>query len=183
VLVRGEFRGLSMDAFATLGLPRAAAVDEETVRAAYFAQSKAPGADHAALNAAHELLLAPDKRLKHLIDLAAPEEVKQWRKVAMSEDLMQHFLALGKVRPEAEALIEKRAKTQSALTKALLERQTFALRDQLEQIGFALDERKRALELALATIDDWQALAEAQAHFAYLAKWQTQVRELLLKLM
>jgi len=172
-----------MDAFATLGLPRAAAVDEETVRAAYFAQSKAPGADHAALNAAHELLLAPDKRLKHLIDLAAPEEVKQWRTVAMSEDLMQHFMALGKVRPEAEALIDKRAKTQSALTKALLERQTFALRDQLEQIGFALDERKRALELSLSALEDWQALVEAQARFAYLGKWQAQVRELLLKLM
>ena len=181
--MRGELRGLSMDAFATLGLPRSPALAEEAVRAAYFEKSKAPDADHAALNAAYELLLAPDKRLKHLIDIAAPDEVKQWRTVAMSEDLMQHFMALGKVRPEAEALIEKRAKTQSALTKALLERQTFVLRDQLEQIGFSLDEKKQTLETALQGIDDWQSLAEAQAHFAYLAKWQTQVRELLLKLM
>lgn len=172
-----------MDAFATLSLPRSPSLDEESVRAAYFEKSKAADADHAALNAAYEQLLAPDKRLKHLIELAAPDEVKQWRTVPMREDLIQHFMALGQVRPEAEALIAKRAKSQTALTKALLERQTFALRDQLEQIGFALDERRHALEASLTTIDDWQSLVEAQAHLAYLAKWQAQVRELLLKLM
>ena len=174
-----------MDAFATLDLPATASLGEEQVRAAYFEKSKAPDADHAQLNAAYELLLAPEKRLKHLIDLAAPEEAKQWRAVTMSEDMMQLFMALGRARPEAEALIDKRGKAQSALAKALLEKPTFAVRETLEEIGMALEERRVAMESSLPSIpaDDWLALVETQAKFAYLAKWQTQVRELLLKLM
>ena len=173
------------DAFAILDLPQTASLSEEQVRAAYFEKSKAPGADGAALNAAFEQLLAPDKRLKHLIDLAAPPEAKQWRAVAMGEDLMDLFMALGKVRPEAEALVEKRQKAQSALARALLEKQTFAVRDALEQTGFALDQKRQALEAELPALGehDWPRLAQAQARFSYLAKWQAQVRELLLKLM
>lgn len=174
-----------MDAFATLGLPRLAALDEEQVRVAYFEKSKAAEADHAALNEAYELLLAPEKRLKHLLDMNAPEDAKQWRTVAMSEDLMQHFMALGRVRPEAEALIEKRGRAQSALAKALLEKPTFALREGLEAIGMALEEKRRAMEAELPLVEagNWRAVAETQARFSYLAKWQAQVRELLLKLM
>ncbi len=174
-----------MDAFATLDLPRRAALSEEQVRAAYFEKSKAADADRAALNAAYELLLTPEKRLKHLLALAAPEEAKQWRTVTMSDELMELFLALGRTRPEAEALIEKRSQAQSALTRALTERQTMQMREMLEQIGTAMDDKRQALESRLHTLppEQWQALAEAQAYFAYLAKWQTQVRELLLKLM
>ncbi len=183
-----------MDAFATLGLPRLAALDEEAVRSAYFEKAKQTPADGTEIHAAYDTLLAPEKRLKHLLELAAPAEAKQWRTVQMSEALMQHFMALGRVRPEAEALIDKRAKAQSALTRALLERQTYALRDSFEQIGFALDEQRTALLGTLPALDTqlktdaadttaWRALAEAQAHLSYLAKWQAQVRELLLKLM
>ena len=172
------------NAFDILGLPQTASLDAEVVRAAYFEKSKQPGADNAVLNAAFEQLLEPDKRLKHLIELAAPPEAKLWRAVPMGEDLMGLFMALGKVRPEAEALVEKRQKALSALARALLEGQTYVIRDALEQTGSALYEKREALEAELRGLaeHDWPKLAEAQARFSYLAKWQTQVRELLLKL-
>ena len=55
----------------------------------------------------------------------------------------------------------------------------------LQDTGMALDEKRMELEAALPSLGehDWPKLAEAQARFSYLAKWQTQVRELLLKLM
>ena len=179
------------DAFHILGLPCQAALDEETVRTAYFAKARQAPADGTELNAAYETLLAPEKRLKHLMELAAPAEAKQWRTVPMSEALMQHFMALGRVRPEAEALVEKRVKAQSALSRALLERQTFAMRDSLETIGIELDAQRAELIKTLPALDaqldadhrTWRPVAEAQAHLSYLAKWQTQIRELLLKLM
>ncbi len=175
---------MTMNAFEVLGLPQQASLCEEAVRTAYFEKSKSADADRSELNAAFELLLAPDKRLRHLIDLAAPDDAKQWRTVTMSDDLMSLFMTLGKARPGAEALIEKRSKAQTALSKALLEGQTFNLRETLEEIGTALDAKRTELESSLTTIEgDWQALAAAQARFAYLAKWQAQVRELLLKLM
>lgn len=174
-----------MNAFEVLGLPQRSTLSEDEVRAAYFERSKAASADRAELNAAFELLLAPDKRLRHLLDIAAPDDARQWRTVSMSEDLMTLFMSLGKARPEAEALIEKRSKAASALSKALLERQTFAMRETLEEIGTALEAKREELGSSLTQInaDDWIAIAAAQARFAYLAKWQAQVRELLLKLM
>lgn len=180
-----------MDAFATLGLPRRAAVTEERVRAAYFAAAKLPDADQAALNAAFERLLSPDKRLKHLLEIAGPPEAAKWRTVTMGEGMMALFSAISQVRPSAEALIEKRARATSALTKALTERQAFALADEVESIGLSLDEARRALEADLPSMDEalqsndqasWIRLAEVQAQFAYLAKWQAQVRELLMRL-
>lgn len=171
------------DAFATLRLPRQATITEDDVRAAYFALSKAADANHADLNAAYELLLAPEKRLRHLLDLTAEGQGKAWAAVSMPEDLMESFMALGRVRPIAEGLIERRSKAQTALSKALLEPQTFAIRDQLEAIGRTLDEKRAALEQTLSDGMSRGDLVEAQARFAYLAKWHTQVRELLLKLM
>jgi hypothetical protein len=172
-----------IDAFATLQLPRKATLTEDEVRAAYFALSKADGADHAELNAAYELLLAPEKRLRHLLDLSTEQPKREWQAVTLPEELMETFMALGRLRPEAEALIEKRSKAQSALSKALLEPPTFALRDQLEVIGTALDEKRKGLESALNERMTWQDMSDVQARFSYVAKWQMQVRELLLRLM
>lgn len=180
-----------MDAFATLGMPRRSAVTEEQVRAAYFAAAKVADADQAALNAAFELLLMPDKRLKHLLEIAGPPEAAKWRTVTMGEGMMALFSSIGQVRPSAEALIEKRTRATSALSKALTERQAFALADEVESIGLSLEEARRALEADLPALDEalsqegdapWIRLAEVQAHFAYLAKWQAQVREMLMRL-
>jgi hypothetical protein len=112
----------------------------------------------------------------------------------MSERLMQHFMSLGQLRPRAETLIDKRKAAKTALTRAVLEGPTFALRDEIEQIGNALDTQRNELLETLPAMDSllasganaasaWRPLAEAQAHLSYLAKWQTQVRELLLQLM
>jgi hypothetical protein len=180
------------DAFITLGLPPHAALSEEQVRAAYFALTKAGPAGAGDLNAAYQLLLAPEQRLKHLLTLAAPPEAQAWRTVPMSEALMQHFLTLGRLRPSAEALITKREAASSALAKALLEQPTLALRDQLEELGFAIEGARSWLEQTLPELDAalskgephaWQSIAIAQAQFSYLSKWQAQLRELLLKLM
>jgi hypothetical protein len=175
-----------MDAFATLRLPRHAALGEEQVRAAYFALSKEGNVDAGELNEAFDTLLVPESRLKHLLALAAPPEAQAWRTVPMSDELMALFLALGRARPQVEALATRRREAHSALAKALLEKPALALRDQLETIGHAIHERRAAMEAGLAALDaapDWQALAAQQAQLSYLAKWQAQVRELLLSLM
>jgi exonuclease VII small subunit len=172
-----------MDAFALLGLPRQAALHLESLEKAYFGASKL-SPESAELHAAYETLQHAEKRLRHLLDLAAPPEAKAWRAVKMEEDLMAIFLRLGQARTQAAGLIAKRSTTSSGLAKALQERQLLASRDELEQIGEALEERRGALESALPALEgDWLALAAAQAQFSYLAKWQQQVRELLLAMM
>jgi hypothetical protein len=65
-------------------------------------------------------------------------------------------------------------------------------REALEHIGFDIEARKSGMEALLPSLDEaiknqqpdaWQQLAATQARFAYLSKWQAQVRERLLALM
>lgn len=187
------------DCFVILGLPRSAAVDEETLHKAYADKSRSAHPDHggsdaeaARTNAAYETLRAPERRLKHLLELGAPEDAKAWRTVPMDEPMMALFLHLGKTLEASAKFLEKKSKAQSALAKALLANEEMQQREALEAIGFEIEERRRVLEAGLGELDQtlregsreaWKNAALAQARFAYLGKWQTQMRERLLALM
>lgn len=187
------------DAFATLGLPRRAALDEETLQEAYAAHSRAAHPDHggderraAEVNGAYETLRAPDKRLKHLLELNAPDEAKQWRAVPMDEAMMSLFSDLGKALEASGGFLERKSRAQTALARALLSNEEMQHREALERIGFELDHRRTGLEARLPELDSaiegrspaaWMQLGRIQAEFAYLAKWHAQVKERLLSLM
>ena len=187
------------DAFITLGLPRRAALEQDALQNAYAAQSRTVHPDHggdeilaAEVNAAYETLRNPDKRLKHLMDLAAPEAAKQWRTVPMDEAMMGLFSELGKALEASARFIERKAKAQTSLAKALLANEEMAQRESLERIGFELEHRRTGMEALLPGLDAalnasdasvWKQLGVMQAKFAYLARWRTQVRERLLALM
>ncbi len=187
------------DAFAVLGLPRSVALDGEALRKAYAAHSRSAHPDHggdeiraADVNAAYETLRTPDKRLKHLLELAAPEDERRWRTVPMDEGMMSLFSELGKALEASTRFIEQKSKAQSALGKALLANEEMQQREALERIGFELENCRLEMEALLPGLDAaletqdasaWKQLGATQAKFAYLAKWQTQVRERLLALM
>ncbi len=187
------------DCFAILGLPRTAALDEETLHRAYVESSKTAHPDHggsdaqaALTNAAYETLRAPERRLKHLLELAAPEDAKAWRTVPMDDRMMGLFSKLGKALEVSGKFLERKAKAQSALAKALLTNEEMREREVLEGIGFEIEEMRGVMESRLPALDaavpeagtdTWKEVALMQARFAYLARWQTQVRERLLALM
>jgi len=184
------------NAFALLGLPRAAALDPDALQQAWLAASRAahpdqPGGDaaHAAeVNAAHETLQSPEKRLKHLLELhQAP-----WRAVPIDDTMMAIFSQLGPLLQNITACLKRRQTAASALAKALLAPEEMRLREQLEELGTQLEAQRSALLAELPALDsrlgsgDTAILIELQtmqAKLAYLAKWQTQVRESLLSLM
>lgn len=194
-----DARHMTADAFAIFSLPRSAALDSATLQAAYAALSRSAHPDHggseveaAAVNAAYETLRLPEKRLKHLMELAAPEEAKAWRAVPLDESMMAVFMDLGSALEASAKLLEKKSRTSSALAKALLTNEEMALRDRLETLGLGLEERKTRMEAEFHKFDErlssgdetvWKGLAATQARLAYLAKWQTQIRERLLALM
>lgn len=179
------------DCFAILGLPRVASLDEEALRHAYAERSRAAHPDHggnetlaAETNAAFETLRAPEKRLKHLLELAAPDGGKQWRTVPLDDAMMSLFSKLGAALESSAKFLEKKTKAQSALAKALLANEEMQQRETLEQIGFEIEQRRSEMEQRLPELEsEWPQLAAMQAKFAYLSKWQTQVRERLLALM
>jgi curved DNA-binding protein CbpA len=187
------------DYFATLGLPRAAAIDEQVLHRAYTEHSRHAHPDHggseaaaALVNAAYESLRQPEKRLKHLLELAGPSEAVAWRTVPLDEDMMQLFSALSAAMDASAKFLDRKTKAASALARALLANEEMQHRDVLEQIGFKIEARKDGMEALLPSLDTaikdqqpdgWKQLAATQARFAYLAKWQSQVRERLLALM
>lgn len=179
------------DAFATLGLPRRAALNTEALQNAYAVHSRTAHPDHggneaaaADLNAAYEILRAPEKRLKHLLELAAPEDAKKWRTVPLDDGMMKLFSELGTALDSSARFIERKSKSQTALARALLANEEMKQRESLEQLGFEIERRRNEFESQLSAAEsDWAKLAAMQAKFAYLTKWQTQVRERLLPLM
>lgn len=187
------------DCFAILGLPRAASLDEEALRQAYAEKSRAAHPDHggnetlaAETNAAFETLRIPEKRLKHLLEIAAPDVAKQWRTVPLDDAMMNLFSKLGAALEASAKFLERKQKAQSALAKALLANEEMQHREALEQIGFEIEGQRGELEQQLPAIDAslanhdetvWPQLAGMRAKLSYLSKWQTQVRERLLALM
>lgn len=184
------------NAFALLGLPRAAALDSDALQKAWLAASRAahpdqPGGDAARaaeINTAYETLQTPEKRLKHLLEL----HQVPWRAVPIDDAMMHLFSQLGTTLQDAAAFLTRRQSATSALARALLAPEEMRLREQLEEIGSRLDEQRGGLISSLAGLDTRLDSAEAtalddlqclQARLAYLGKWQAQVREMLLRLM
>lgn len=188
-----------VDSFSLLSLPRAAALDEAVLHRAFTVLSRTAHPDHggsealaAQVNAAYETLRSPDRRLKHLLETAGPPDAKAWRTVPLDESMMSLFSSLGAAMETSAKFLERKAKASSALAKALLTAEEMQHRESLERVGFELAGHLSDMESQLPDIDAaletddgtaWQRLAVMQARFAYLAKWQTQVRERLLALM
>lgn len=188
-----------VDCFDVLGLPRRASLTEDALHLAYTSRSRATHPDHggteeaaAQVNAAYETLRTPERRLKHLLEIAGPEEARAWRTVPLDDGMMAVFGKLGKTMDDSHKFIERKAKAQTALAKALLAGEEMNLREALEGIGFEIQDRRDALErelpeidsaLAGGEVDGWKRLAAIQARLAYLGRWQSQVRERLLALM
>ena len=184
------------NAFALLGLPRVAALDAEALQQAWLAASRSahpdqPGGDAARaaeINAAYETLQAPEKRLKHLLDL----QQVPWRAVPIDDAMMALFSQLGPALQSVATFLKRRESATSALAKALLAPEEMRLREQLEALGTTLDTERTTLLETLPALDarltagDTAAPADLQilqARLAYFGKWQAQVREALLSLM
>ena len=186
------------DCFDLLGFAKRASLNEDDLHQAYAERSKVAHPDHggnettaAELNAAYETLRLPDKRLKHLLELTAGDHEKVWRTVPLDEAMMNLFSQLGAAMEGSAKFLDKKFKAKSALAQALLTNEAFLWREKLEEIGFAVEAQRLEMEAQLPLWDEekthdeasWMRLAAMQARFAYLAKWQGQVRERLLALM
>ena len=192
-------QGDTVDSFALLGLPHAAFLDEQALHRAYTEHSRAAHPDHggtealaAQVNAAYDTLRHPEKRLKHLLEIAGPEEARAWRTVPLDDTMMSLFAELGKAMDVTGKFLERKSKATSALSRALLANEELLHRDSLEALGFQIEKLRGDMETQLPALDApltgnapeaWKHLAAFQARFAYLAKWQAQVRERLLALM
>ncbi len=185
---------MGTDHFATLGLPRRAALDEEVLKSAYSAQSRVTHPDQqggdelrsSALNAAFEILAAPEKRLRHLIDLEADEAARGWKTIPLDATMMSLFDKLAPILHGISDHARKKQSAATALAKALLSGDEMKLREAAEERAAELVTLREDLEAQLPEIDARRSAGDPavvrdmqilQAKLAYLGKWQAQVRE------
>jgi len=185
------------DHFANLTQPRRPWLDDTALKEAFHRATAqqhpdvagGSGDSAAALNAAYAVLRDPATRLRYLLDLEWPGAAPAV--AAIAPELADLFGKIAALRQAGAALAKKEAAAQSPLARALLAGDHAAHRENLESTLAALaaaeaaaQDDLRAIDAAWIDRDDTTRalLGALQQRFAYLAKWQAQLREDLFRL-
>ena len=185
------------DHFAHLEEPRRPLVDQAGVKAKFHALttehhpdvSAANSPDFAAVNIAFNTLREPRLRLRHLLELEAPELLR--RNAPAPATVANLFLKMGAMTQTLDRFLAKRAGTKSTLGKATLIAEQLVLQEDLEEWLSVLEKEKASWlakipEMDAAWMRDRRAafepVAETAQALSYLDKWSAQIREGLVKL-
>ena len=179
------------DYFAILDQPRRPWLDADAVKAAFHRASAVlhpdvPGSGDAAqfaeLNAAHSVLREPASRLRHLLELTAPDTLAA--AAAPPGEFGDLFMQIAGVRQRLDGFLKRRQTATSALARALLTGEEAGLRQELEVVLGSLEGAESALLEEVQELDrDWEEGASAEMlgslyrRLSYLARWLAQTRE------
>jgi curved DNA-binding protein CbpA len=185
------------DHFAALGEPRrpwldAAALKEkfrQVVAATHPDVGGSPEAFSAA-NAAYSVLSNPTARLRHLLELEAPEALAG-AGTSIPPELAERFMEAATLRREVDAFLRQQTAATTPLAQALLASERFMQRRDVESAHAELEAmHAQRLEAVRAEDARWEArdfatavrLAALQQGLSYLDRWSAQLRELLVQL-
>jgi curved DNA-binding protein CbpA len=187
-----------IDHFSILGQPRRPWLDPEEVKDAFHRLGASlhpdvPGtgdaAQFTALNAAWSVLREPASRLRHLLELTAPEALAGAAPPPL--ELADLFMEIAGVRRRLDALLGKRKAATSPLTRALLASEEADLRREIQSTLGRLQAAEAASLAEVRVVDSaWNdptpeavaALVRSYHRLAYLARWLAQTRESLFAL-
>src|SRR5260221_1680273 len=184
------------DHFATLAQPRRPWLDEEGLKEAFHRATAqqhpdvAGGSGHeaSALNAAYAVLRDPAARLKHLLELEAPEALQI--RSGVSPAFAEAFGKLAALHQRVAAW-EKEQAAMGVLARALgIDKRNALVKDVESWIAALREAETRAFDELRELDARWEQrdslvaslIAAAQQHFAFLAQWQAQLREDLFRL-
>lgn len=175
------------DAFALFKLPRRPWLDADALKDDFHRRSVSlhpdTGGDaeaFAQLNTAYQTLRDPASRLRHLLELEAPELLTQAQQIPPT--LADRFMRVAATRQSAASFLAKHRAASSPLARALLAGEHAT---QAQNLNAALADLEAAQTEALASLReidaDWPLhlpkLARLQAELSYLEKWTAQLRE------
>jgi curved DNA-binding protein CbpA len=193
------------DYFAMLGESRRPYLDPEKVAEKFHELSRSqhpdsraaadgegdPTADFARLNQAQQTLRDPKLRLGYLIGLEYPE-VRLAGPAEVPRTLAGLFSPIHALLEKVDAVLARKAGAPSALSRALLAREEWQLRAEVEAHVQALEQLYASALDELKDYDaDWQSGASSGQQqqmvnffqrFSYLSRWLDQLRERLFQL-
>ena len=189
------------DYFALLNEPRQPWLDEETLKAKFYALSTSVHPDrvhalpeierktahdrYAQLNAAYHCLREPKERLRHLLELQVgrkPAAVQQ-----VPADLVELFFEIGRETRAADEFLKRKASITSPLLLVELFDEGQNIAERLAGLRVTLTARQNELTNELQTLtDDWQQrldrLEQIQQRLSYVHRWSAQVQERMVQL-
>jgi curved DNA-binding protein CbpA len=185
------------DHFAILQQPRRPWLDSQALKEHFHRETMERHPDvsgagdeghFAALNAAYTVLRDPASRLRHLLELEAPELLAPSREIPPL--LAALFMRIAGFRQALDAFRKKESAASSALARALLAGGRLALSQQGETIRVELEAAYGAAMDTLRALDsDWEKdprpsdsaerLSSMHHQCAYLSKWRSQLTEAL----
>jgi len=185
------------DHFAILAQPRRPWLDDAALKEAFHRATAQQhpdvagdsGENASALNAAYTVLRDPASRLRHLLEIEWPGAAPA--QAAIAPALADLFGKIAALRQTGAALAKRASAAQTPLARALLAGDQATHRRELEGTLAELAAAETAAQDDLRSIDaQWAArdgdtrdqVAALQQRFAYLAKWQAQLREDLFRL-
>ncbi len=184
--MRRELLGVT-DHFAVLGIPRAAWVDAEELKARFHRLSAVrhpdaaggSGAAFTELNAAWQALRDPAGCLRHFLELEHPVALAGAATTTAPAELADLFMDIAGLRQTAQKFGAKFAAASSPLTKAMLEPERIALRARLAALTTELETRTLQITGALrvGTLAA-QQIASSLASLVFLGKWAALLAEM-----
>ena len=185
------------DLFALLGEPRRPVLDPERIKETFHRLSRTEHPDQqnalptdasarfAQLNLAQTALRDPKSRLRHLLELAFPA-LKLSGPSTVPPALTELFAPIHALLREADALLSKKSAAPSALSRALLAREEWTLRERAETTLAEVETLHASTLADLQTFDAaWDRrppdtvarLHDLYQRFSYLSRWAEQLRE------
>lgn len=203
MLLRRELQRLSAvtDYFALLDEPRQPWVDEEALKAKFFARSTAVHPDrvhdlpepekkaaqehYTELNAAYNCLRTPKERLRHLLELETGRKPAQVQEVPSA--LVELFFEIGQATRTADEFLKRKASVTSPLLMVNLFDEGQNISERLTALRDNLNARQSQLANELRDLNDhWQQnldrLEQIQQTLSYLHRWSVQLQERIVQL-
>jgi curved DNA-binding protein CbpA len=176
-----------MDSFAVLGLPRKLALEPGSVEDAVRERAKLTHPDaggdeelFAEIRRAGDLLKSPGSRLKVALELSGADPSERG---SVPSGLMDFFSPVAGALEEVNGFVAERGKAVSGLGKAVLDVRIPGIKGRLETLmeGLAELEAEEVGKLAGFDRGGWEnclgEMGEASRTWAFLGKWQAQLRE------
>jgi hypothetical protein len=177
-----------IDYFALLDLERRPAIDEESLKRAYFRKTESLRLEQAdadtlsSLNVAFRIIANPATRLQHLLRL----EFGDSRGGQIGSDLGELFGGIVEALQNADQEFGSLSTESSALLRALAFQRMDRTRERLNQVDDELSQRERLLLSEVDQFDPrWmegpdqcrEALAQIALRLTFIQKWLSEVRE------
>jgi curved DNA-binding protein CbpA len=174
-----------MDAFFIMGVPRAPWLDEADLKERFhrLSASRHPdivgGDSHrfAELNDAYRILGEPVSRLRHFLQLTAPDSIVN--AAAIPQEMGDLFMDVAAATQEAQKFAAAREKAASPLARALMEPQRLEIARRLAEMEGKVETAFRAIETEIRVPDATaQFLGGLLSRYTFLGNWRRQLKEI-----